>query len=641
MNNGKYYFLLFVVILLTMGGCKGEPSNELSKEKLEKEISNWSSKKYQGRQTGTKANNQVRDEIATQFSEMELEPIETKRYLMPFEMNYYNPQKIQTNLVVILNDGKKREFPYGKDWMEQSTNNVLNIELPISFSDNKNSILITDEPKKKTENVKVKFIRTETFHKQLNYLDSGVSSFQISDSFYTYLKLREKEIKNIHLTYSAQSEKITTHNVAGKITGDGGKVGKQAIILSAHFDHVGTVGDTTFLGAVDNATGLTGLINLASILKEDSKKKRFASDILFVAFNAEENGLVGSKAFIDKISSQYDSIININLDCIGIKDGGRISFVGKQLGSDLLSRELNRIASEKKIDSNLYIEEEANLTSDHISFINAGYQAINISQERFEKIHTIEDNKEYVDSRPLKSAIEIINDFVQKYHNTKFDKIDSSEPSLVKEIKSHKKGLNFAEYVAFPSLETRKVEMAYNLGREMSKKEVSQTRSSSMNDSVKLKLLNAQLSYEPNNLESLKSLTESTDSVGEVKKMRSNDYKLATINLTIQIETTKYYIQIFEGKMEKPEKNHKQIEIEKVGSWNLLSNNEAPSGEETYSTATSTINLNDRILTALIQNYDVETDTSVDPYNKSEIENLVTTFHPEPFFKFFVQKRLP
>ncbi|MBE1555451.1 M28 family metallopeptidase [Sporosarcina limicola] len=635
MKNAKYYSLLLVVVILfMMSGCKGEPLNDLSEDKLDEEISHWSSKEYEGRQTGTEANNRVRDEIVTQFNEMELEPIQTKDYLTQFEMDYYNPQKIQANLIVNLHNGKKKEFTYGQDWMEHLTNKDIHIEVPISFSDTAGTILVSDDLQSTTENVAAKFIKTDKFHKKLKYLDSGISSFQISDSFYTYLKTKEKEIKSVNLTYSAQSEKITAYNVAGKITGDGGKLGKQAIILSAHFDHIGTAGETIFLGSVDNATGLTGLMNLASILKEDSKEKAFASDILFVAFNAEESGLVGSKAFVDEISSHYQSIININMDTIGIKDGGKISFVGEELGSELLSEKLNKIATEKKIESSVHIEKVAGLISDHISFINANYQAINISQERFDKIHTVEDNMEYTDSKPLKSAIEIIRGFVHENHTTKFEMMDRKEISLPEEIDEHKNELNFAEYETFPSRATKKVEIAYNLTREMSKEEVSQIESSFMNESTNVKLLNAQFSYEPNNQKSLKARVESTNSIREVKKMKNSDYKLTTIYLTVNREDTDYYIQIFEGAIEELEKNHKEIDT--IGSWNLIAGNESTSDEKTYSTAISTVNLDNRVFTVLIQNYDVNTNTQVDSYNKTEIEGLLTILRPELSSKVFL-----
>ncbi|NYF26469.1 hypothetical protein [Sporosarcina sp. JAI121] len=163
----------------------------------------------------------------------------------------------------------------------------------------------------------------------------------------------------------------------------------------------------------------------------------------------------------------------------------------------------------------------------------------------------------------------------------------------------------------------------HNVEREMTKEEVRQIQSIFMNDSVKL--LNAQLSYEPHFQEPLKSMTESTDSVGEVKKIRDN--KLPIIHLTIQKENTEYYLQIFEDEIKNLKRNHK--EIDKMGSWNLIVNNEATSGEKTYNIAVSTINLKDRVFTVLIQNYDVNTDTSVMSYKRSEIESFINTLQIE------------
>ncbi|TQR19026.1 M28 family metallopeptidase [Psychrobacillus vulpis] len=424
MKHSKHRSLLFIVfILVLLSGCNKTIINNLSEEKLKEEISYWSSEKFQGRQTGTKGNNLARDEIAKQFKQLELVPVKKKDYLMPFEMYFFNPVKIQSHLVVNLQDGQKKDFSYGTDWMEKYTDFDVNLELPISFSESKGKILITDELQDESENVAIQFVRTETFRKTSMHAVLGGSVFQITDSFYTYLKSNEEKIKNIELNYSGPFEQITAHNVVGKISSSRSNK-KQAIVISAHFDHMGTAGDTTFLGSVDNATGITALMNLASILKDDSKKQAFASDIIFVAFNAEESGLVGSTEFVEEISSQYQSILNINLDCIGVKDGGEITFFGEEPASNLLSEKLTAIAKEMNITSNEHIEKVATSYSDHVPFMRSNYQAITISQERFDKIHTPEDNIEYTDSKPLKDAIEIVQNFVLENHNIKFEKIN-------------------------------------------------------------------------------------------------------------------------------------------------------------------------------------------------------------------------
>ena len=89
------------------------------------------------------------------------------------------------------------------------------------------------------------------------------------------------------------------------------------VIISAHYDHLGKKdvgdGDLIFNGANDNASGVAAILMLAEYFKKAKINKR---SLLFVAFTAEEMGLVGSNYFGKTISP--DSIIaGINIEMIG------------------------------------------------------------------------------------------------------------------------------------------------------------------------------------------------------------------------------------------------------------------------------------------------------------------------------------
>src|SRR6218665_181162 len=73
---------------------------------------------------------------------------------------------------------------------------------------------------------------------------------------------------------------------------------EQSLAFSAHFDHIGTnnkEGDNIYNGADDDASGVPTVIGLADYFKD--KKTDFS--MVFMAFNAEEIGLIGSKALAD------------------------------------------------------------------------------------------------------------------------------------------------------------------------------------------------------------------------------------------------------------------------------------------------------------------------------------------------------
>ena len=107
---------------------------------------------------------------------------------------------------------------------------------------------------------------------------------------------------------------ITTSNIIGVLEGKSKK--EEYVIISAHYDHLGVngaSGDSIFNGANDNASGVTGVLTLAKYFKEKNLNER---TIIFVAFTAEEMGLVGSKYFGKGIdASKY--IAGINLEMIG------------------------------------------------------------------------------------------------------------------------------------------------------------------------------------------------------------------------------------------------------------------------------------------------------------------------------------
>ena len=90
---------------------------------------------------------------------------------------------------------------------------------------------------------------------------------------------------------------FASRNVVGEVKGSDSALAKQAILYTAHYDHLGIhpdePGDNIYNGAADNATGCGILLELArTIAAADQKPKR---TVLFAAVTAEEQGLLGSK----------------------------------------------------------------------------------------------------------------------------------------------------------------------------------------------------------------------------------------------------------------------------------------------------------------------------------------------------------
>jgi hypothetical protein len=114
-------------------------------------------------------------------------------------------------------------------------------------------------------------------------------------------------------------------NVIGLLRGSDETLQKQAILYSAHLDHLGSnpalADDQVFNGADDDASGVTAVVILADAI--GSMKQRPKRSVLFMTFWGEESGLLGSKQFVATPSWPLDQIVaNINIEMIGRPEGG-------------------------------------------------------------------------------------------------------------------------------------------------------------------------------------------------------------------------------------------------------------------------------------------------------------------------------
>lgn len=112
-------------------------------------------------------------------------------------------------------------------------------------------------------------------------------------------------------------------NILGYIPGKTEK----AIVISAHYDHLGLNNNNMYLGADDNASGAAALLEIA---KYFSKNKPNYT-LVFAAFDAEEMGLQGAKAFVantPKPIAIENILLNINMDMISRSDKNELYAAG-------------------------------------------------------------------------------------------------------------------------------------------------------------------------------------------------------------------------------------------------------------------------------------------------------------------------
>jgi Zn-dependent M28 family amino/carboxypeptidase len=118
-------------------------------------------------------------------------------------------------------------------------------------------------------------------------------------------------------TTKVERSNVESQNVAGILRGADPKLRDEYVVLSAHLDHLGIGGaingDSLYNGAMDNASGIAALLEVAHSLRESGAKP--ARSILFVAVTAEEKGLLGSSYFAARPTVPKAGIVaNINTD---------------------------------------------------------------------------------------------------------------------------------------------------------------------------------------------------------------------------------------------------------------------------------------------------------------------------------------
>jgi len=113
----------------------------------------------------------------------------------------------------------------------------------------------------------------------------------------------------------------TATNLIGYLPGSS----DQIILITAHYDHLGVKNGQIYNGADDNASGVSIILFLAQYFI----KAKTTHSLLFVAYDAEELGLLGAKAFIKDPPVDLERIIlNINLDMVSRSSNNQIYACG-------------------------------------------------------------------------------------------------------------------------------------------------------------------------------------------------------------------------------------------------------------------------------------------------------------------------
>jgi Zn-dependent M28 family amino/carboxypeptidase len=126
--------------------------------------------------------------------------------------------------------------------------------------------------------------------------------------------------KTLTANVTAERTQVESPNVAARLEGSDPALKSQYVLVSAHLDHLGVGepihGKTIYSGAMDDASGVATVLEMARAFSEAAAHgQRPRRSILFLAFTAEEKGLLGSRYFAGHPTVPGDSIkADLNLD---------------------------------------------------------------------------------------------------------------------------------------------------------------------------------------------------------------------------------------------------------------------------------------------------------------------------------------
>jgi Zn-dependent M28 family amino/carboxypeptidase len=182
----------------------------------------------------------------------------------------------------------------------------------------------------------------------------------------------------VNVTANASVSTITSHNVVGLLPGK--KYPDETVIYSAHWDHLGigkpdANGDKIYNGAVDNATGISQLIEQARRFSFGPRPER---SIVFLAVTAEEKGLLGSEYYATHPLYPLGKTVGVlNTDSMGVWGPEKNFSISGTAKLDLL----DDLIAEGKIEGRYFTpdphpESGGFYRSDHFSFAKQGVPAI-------------------------------------------------------------------------------------------------------------------------------------------------------------------------------------------------------------------------------------------------------------------------
>ena len=241
------------------------------------------------------------------------------------------------------------------------------------------------------------------------------------------VKGKKNKVYYQDFTYGKEVKK-TTHNIIAVLPGKDRSLRDEFIVVGSHYDHLGMGGqgsgsrrpDTLGVhpGADDNASGDAVVIQLAGYFK----KARPSRSIIFAFFGAEEQGIVGSKSFVDWMKQEDQRRINLPADLKGIVAMVNMDMVGRMRDDALsvsgtgTSTDFKALAEMAAGQTHLTITctPDGYGPSDQASFVAADIPVLNLTTGGHMEYHTPDDTPSTLDYDGMQRTLAFAKELVTK-----------------------------------------------------------------------------------------------------------------------------------------------------------------------------------------------------------------------------------
>jgi len=270
-----------------------------------------------------------------------------------------------------------------------------------------------------------------------NYIAEKFEKFgltKLTDSYFQSFNFTLPSSPHEEVKFNQDTDtKINAKNIIAFI--DNKK--KNTVIIGAHYDHIGYGGQYSLdrgineihNGADDNASGTAMLLSLA---KELNNKNDLENNYLFIAFSAEELGLIGSRYFVNSDVFKKESInFMINLDMVGRLNAEKELSIFGVGTSSIFKQVVNSMNNNFK----LKIIEDGTGPSDHTSFYNKDIPVLFFHTGSHENYHRPSDDVNLINYKGMSEISNYIIDIIDEletYNKLEFKETISNQPTVAR-----------------------------------------------------------------------------------------------------------------------------------------------------------------------------------------------------------------